>query len=87
MNLEKIFNQPQIKPILQFKIDSENKEQVTRMYIDVLKKEIELGHALTREVGCKWVLGEKLDIDEIKGRKYQLKQREKELEQLSPLPF
>ena len=87
MNLEKIFNQPQVKPILQFKIDSENKEQVTRMYIDVLKKEIELGHALTREVGCKWVLGEKLDIDEIKGRKYQLSQREKELEQLSPLPF
>ena len=87
MNLEKIFNQPQVKPILQFKIDSENREQVTRMYIDVLKKEIELGHALTREVGCKWVLGEKLDIDEIKGRKYQLSQREKELEQLSPLPF
>ena len=87
MNLEKIFNQPQVKPILQFKIDSENKEQVTRMYIDVLKKEIELGHALTREVGCKWVLGEKLDIDEINGRKYQLSQREKELEQLSPLPF
>ena len=87
MNLEKIFNQPQVKPILQFKIDSENKEQVTRMYIDVLKKEIELGHALTREIGCKWVLGEKLDVDEIKGRKYQLSQREKELEQLSPLPF
>lgn len=87
MNLEKIFNQPQVKPILQFKIDSENKEQVTRMYIDVLKKEIELGHALTREIGCKWVLGEKLDIDEINGRKYQLSQREKELEQLSPLPF
>lgn len=87
MNLEKIFNQPQVKPIFQFKIYSENKEQVTRMYIDVLKKEIELGHALTREVGCKWVLGEKLDIDEINGRKYQLKQRERELEQLSPLPF
>jgi hypothetical protein len=87
MNLEKIFNQPQVKPILQFSIDSENKEQVTRMYIDVLKKEIELGHALTREIGCKWVIGEKLDVDEIKGRKYQLSQREKELEQLSPLPF
>lgn len=87
MNLEKIFNQQQVKPILQFKIDSENKEQVTRMYIDVLKKEIELGHALTREIGCKWVLGEKLDIDDLNGRKYQLSQREKELEQLSPLPF
>lgn len=87
MNLEKIFNQPQIKPILQFKIDSENKEQVTRMYIDVLNKEIELGHALTRELGCKYVLGEKLDDEDLKGRKYQLSQREKELEQLLPLPF
>lgn len=87
MNIEKIFNQPQLKPILEFKIDSESKEQVTRMHIDVLKKEIELGHALNRELGYKWVLGEKLDTEDLEGRKYQLKKREEHRDKMNPLPF
>lgn len=85
--IEKLYNAPQVKPILEFNIDTENNNQVNNMYIDVLKKEIELGNALNRELGCKWVLGEKLDTEDLEGRKYQLKKREEHRDKMNPLPF
>lgn len=76
-----------MKPVLQFRTGTLSKEEICRMHIDVLNHEIATGNALNREIGNKWYEGEKLDEDDLKGRKYQLSQREKELEQLSPLPF
>lgn len=85
--IEKLYNAPQKKPILQFRTGTLTKEEICQMHIDILKHEIATGNALYREIGNKWYEGEKLDEDDLKGRRYQLSQREKELEQLLPLPF
>lgn len=93
MNIEQAFNfvNSQQKPIFQFKAGEMTRLEIYQMNIDVLKWEIENGHELRRELGNKWYQGEKLDKEQLIGRKYQLDRKEedlrKEQERVNPLPF
>lgn len=62
------------------------RSEIIEFRIIIIKKELELGHALESN-GRKYYLGEKLDEEHLKGRKYELKCLEEEMDRLYPKAF
>lgn len=61
--------------------------EYVKSQIIILEKEIESGCEYNHTFGMRYEKGKALDEEQFKGRKYQLKIYEAELEKLEPSPF